>query len=252
MRGLWIALALLATPAAAQAPDAAATRAEQMGRLIYDQDQAAWYGTDELRRQVTDLPKTGGWIVEPHDGLLRVTFYGSDTGAPLAFFWADMRGQLVTASHVVAPSEEARLTPRQARMAQARGVALEQGKRPCTEAAFNTVVVSPDNEAAPVSVYLLSAMTKTGVYPLGGHYRVDVGSDGHVVGGRDFTKACFNLDTTAAPPDGVAGITHLMDPYPTEIHVFASLWMGKPLYVMTGPDAIWVVDRGVIRRAKGG
>lgn len=247
-----MALALLATSAAAQAPDAALARAEQVGRLIYDHDQAAWYGTDEMRRAVRELPKSGGWIVEPHDGLLRVTFFGDDSGAPRAFFWADMRGQAVVASHVVTPAEEARLTPRQARMAQARHIALGQGKGPCTKAAFNTVVLAPESEGGPVSVYLLTAMTKTGVYPLGGHYRVDVGGDGQVTGGRDFSRSCFNLDTTAAPPDGVAGITHLLDPYPTEIHVFLSLWMGKPLYVMTGPETVWVVDQGTIRRAEGG
>lgn len=246
-----MALALLATPAAAATPDAALARAEQVGRLIYDHDQAAWYGADEMGRAVSDLPKSGGWIVEPHDGLLRVTFFGDDSGAPRVFFWADMRGQSVVASHVVAPTEDVGLTPGQARMAQARHIALGQGKSPCTKAAFNTVVLPPESEASPVSVYLLTAMTQTGVYPLGGDYRVDVGGDGQVVGGRDFTKSCFNLDTTAAPPGAVAGITHLLDPYPTEIHVFVSLWMGKPLYVMTGPKTVWVVDQGTIRRAKG-
>ena len=52
-------------------------------------------------------------------------------------------------------------------------------------------------------------------------------------------------------PGGIAGVTHLLDPYPTEIHVFLSLWMGKPLYVMTGPETVWIVDQGKIRRSKG-
>ncbi|MBP8246623.1 MAG: hypothetical protein KAX56_07120 [Phenylobacterium sp.] len=251
MRGLWMALALLATPAAAQAPDAAMARAEQVGRLIYDHDQAAWYGTDEMRRRVADVPESGDWIVEPHDGLLRVTFFSPVGGAPMAFFWADMRGQSAVASQVLAPGDGARLTPRQTRMAQAREVARAQGKAPCTDARFNAVAAPPDSDTAPVSVYLLTPMTKTGVYPLGGHYRVDVGADGRITGGRDFTKACCNLDMAGAPPGGIAGVTHLLDPYPTEIHVFLSLWMGKPLYVMTGPETVWIVDQGKIRRSKG-
>lgn len=245
-----MALALLATPAMAQAPDAAMARAEQVGRLIYDHDQAAWYGTDEMRRRVADMPTSGGWIVEPHDGLLRVTFFSADGGAPVAFFRADMRGQSVVASQAVRP-EDGALTLRQIRMAQARDVALAQGKTPCMGASFNAVVAPPESDTAPVSVYLLTPMTRTGVYPLGGHYRVDVDADGRVTGGRDFTKACFDINMAGAPPGGIAGVTHLLDPYPTEIHVFLSLWMGKPLYVMTGPETVWIVDKGKIRSGKG-
>ena len=37
-------------------------------------------------------------------------------------------------------------------------------------------------------------------------------------------------------------ITHLLDPSPTEIHVFISLQARKPLYVSTGRDSVWCVD----------
>ncbi|WP_340646193.1 hypothetical protein [Phenylobacterium sp.] len=250
MHGLWIALALVATPAMAQAPDAALARAEQMGRLIYDHDQAAWHATDEMRRQVASSPASGGWVVEPRDGLLRVIFYDDTSGAARAFFWADMRGKAVVASHRVTPEEDARLTPRQTRLVQAGAAARAERKTPCTDAPFNTVIVPPENDAGPVTVYQLTPMTSSGVYPLGGHYRVDVGADGRITGGRDFTKACFNLNMAGAPPGGIPGVTHLMDPRPTEIHVFLSLWMGRPLYVMTGEDSVWIVDQGRIGRGK--
>ena len=43
-------------------------------------------------------------------------------------------------------------------------------------------------------------------------------------------------------------ITHLLDPIPTEAHVFWSLWARKPMYVATPPNGtIWVVDDGKIK-----
>ena len=37
-------------------------------------------------------------------------------------------------------------------------------------------------------------------------------------------------------------VTHLLDPHPTELHVYLSLWSRKPVAVGTGEDRIWVVS----------
>jgi len=48
--------------------------------------------------------------------------------------------------------------------------------------------------------------------------------------------------------EGALMITHLLDPIPTEAHVFWSIWAHKPLYVATPPNGtIWVVEGSKIR-----
>lgn len=241
-----LAIAAPAGSAMARAPDAKLAQAEQAGRLIFALDQAAWHATDEMLRQGVRPLAGGGWIVEPHDGLLRVTFYGAERGA---YFRADMRGDKVASSLAPAILEDRRLTARQDRMARARQTALNLNKDRCTTGAFNTVVVPPASEEEPMTVYLLSSMVTARVYPTGGHYRVDVGPDGQVIGERAFTNGCLNMDFGEAPPGAIPGVTHTLDPTPTEIHAYLSLWMGRPLMVATEGQT-WIVDRAKVRRAR--
>jgi len=43
-------------------------------------------------------------------------------------------------------------------------------------------------------------------------------------------------------------ISHLLDPVPTEVHVFFGLWAETPLYVTTVPNRkVWLVDSGKIK-----
>ena len=51
------------------------------------------------------------------------------------------------------------------------------------------------------------------------------------------------------PPKGAAGasISHLLDPQPTEIHVFVSLNMPGKLFVITTSNKdLWLIDHGHI------
>ena len=41
-------------------------------------------------------------------------------------------------------------------------------------------------------------------------------------------------------------VSHLLDPVPTEIHVFWSLWAAKPIAVRTQDNKIWMVADGKI------
>lgn len=230
-------------------------RAEDRGRMIYAFDQAAWYSTDEMMRKVAraNLPRRGGWIVEPKGSLLRVTFFGVEGDTPLAYFRADMAGSKVVESHVFASGEDRTLSAMETRMALAEQTAVAEGrnKARCTAGPFNTVVLPPVAPNAPVAVYLLSPMVTTGEYPAGGHYEIDVGSDGKVASQREFTKSCLNLNPEAAAKAGTTPaaviVTHLLDPTPTEIHVYLSLWMGQPVFVLTPPDGqAWGVQGGQV------
>lgn len=259
--GLAIAAAMSARGAsAAEAPTPTATeqaaiaRAEARGQAIYAYDQAAWYATDEMMRVTPQeqILKGGGWLVEPKGDLLRVVFYGQAAdAAPEAFFWADMRGSKVVASHLVGSGEAKALSPEEARMAAARRAATDEAISRklefCTAGRPNTVVLPATSADTPTSVYVLTAQVTTGEFPFGGHYELDVGADGRVVGERPFTKACLNMSPppqAKGQPVAAAGVSHSLDPVPTEIHVWLSLWTGHPIFVITGPDRIWPVIGG--------
>jgi hypothetical protein len=94
--------------------------------------------------------------------------------------------------------------------------------------------------------------TENGSFPFGGHYEIDIAADGHVAAERGFTRSCI----TMPKPEGSEGkrpaglvLSHLMDPQPTEIHVFMQFGIGMPLYVMIAdPKALWKVESGLIER----
>jgi hypothetical protein len=82
-------------------------------------------------------------------------------------------------------------------------------------------------------------------YPLGGHFSVEVQSDGSVGKVRRFMNSCIAMGTSDAPKGGkpvAFVITHLLDPTPTEIHVFTSLASKMPIYVSTSETRVWEVD----------
>jgi hypothetical protein len=263
--GAILALALTVMAGRAEAADEAAAltlpeqaqveRAENRGRMIYAFDQAAWFSTDEMIRQVpkADLPRQGGWIVEARGDLLRVIFFALQGETPMAYFRADMAGDKVMESHMFSPSEDRTLNAVETRMALAEQVAVAAGrdKGRCTTGAFNAVVLPPASPVSPVAVYLLSSMVTTGEYPVGGHYEIDVGPDGTVASERSFTKACLNVNPQAAAKAGTKPaalvVTHMLDPAPTEIHVYLSLWMDQPMFVLTPPDGqAWAVQAGQV------
>lgn len=245
--------ALVAGPCAAATPTALErvqiSRSEERGRLIYAYDQAAWHSTDEMQRDVppAELPKTGGWVVEPHDDLLRVTYYSSDSGTPAAFFSADMRGSTVVRTHVFKSGDDRALSARASRMAEARSAAAKNIPSGfCTSGPPNNVVLAPSAASDPVPVYFLTSQVKTGEYPFGGHYEFDVASDGSVSEPRLFSRSCLNMSPPPNVPQAMAAVTYPLGSVPSEIHVWLSLWMGRPLLVATGPDRLWMVTNGHI------
>lgn len=253
LRGMLLALALaLSTTGFAHAAsnDAAAiARALERGNLIYSYDQAAWHSSDVMVETLSKarLREIRGWVVEPDGDALSVLYYGYEGETPYGVFIAKFQRGKVTASHEIKPGEARTLTQAQLQMAQARKAATDSVDTGCVEAPYNTIVVPPVSETASVDVYLLTPQMKTSEYPFGIHHLVTVGPDGKVAASRAFTKACLMIPAQ----DGAAGlmITHLLDPTPTEIHVWLSAWARLPVYVATGEDDVWVVTPDAIKRA---
>ncbi|WP_374293632.1 hypothetical protein [Sphingomonas sp.] len=244
-------LMLLAMPQAAPAPISSEQRVEQVGRLgrmLHTLDRAAWVSSDALVAKVSkeQLAGVGGYVVEPGaDEVLRVTYYRGTGDAARAFFVADVRGGKVTESTMLAAPTP--LTPAQATLARARDVAakaaVERGYKPCASAPFNTVVL-PLGKDGPTAVYLLTPQQDAQHYPIGGHFRVVVGRDGAVLAKRPYSVSCLSVPLAEMPKDAkpvALTVNYLLEPTPSELHVFASYSLGLPLIVVASDKTMWQV-----------
>ncbi|MDB5693017.1 MAG: hypothetical protein JWO81_2080 [Alphaproteobacteria bacterium] len=263
---IWL-LAGFAAPATASAPAPAISSADQgaiglavdRGALIYAYDQAAWHGTDDARAKLPDLSASGGWIVDGPANAPELVFYDKDAADPHAVYVADFRDGKLVSSRVIGPSDDRTLSPARKAMIAAVRAAREKlvaaGARACASAPFNVVVLPPSAPGGSTLVYFLTPQTKNEAVPLGGHYRVEVGPDGKAGEMRAFTHSCIDMPArgeVAGVPDGgkLAGgvVTHLLDPVPTEIHVFSSLGARLPLFVGTTQNRrLWAVEGSRIR-----
>ena len=212
--------------------------AETTGLTIYRHDQAAAVATDAALklRQFKKDKRVKGWITEEQLDQIVVTFIDQ---VPAALYRVAVSKDGV-AGAVMALETPVSLTPYEAGAAAARTAALASKFQPCSENYNSVVLPSPNTNENDWVVYLIPGTTKNDVVPVGGTYRVDV-SGSNVVSQRGFTRTCIALQTD---PRAVGlMITHLLDPIPTEAHVFWSLWAKKPMYVATPPNGtIWVVD----------
>lgn len=255
---------LLAAPAMAD-PNAeelaAAKAAQERGAEIYAYDQAAWHSTDALRQDLDErglsqdaFVKAGfaGFIVEPAaDGLLLATYYGKqrDQYFAMARYW--MRGQKVVRGGLLKVGEDLALSPLALTLIATRErlveAAIADEVRVCGRTRFNSVILPPRADGT-IPAYLMSSQEVAGTFPSGGHHLYVFDANGKVVSHRAFTKSCVLVNWKDLPEDAAGyGVSHLLDPQPTEIHVFISLMMPMPLFVITDQNKyLWQVDEGKI------
>ncbi|PCD02000.1 hypothetical protein COC42_10945 [Sphingomonas spermidinifaciens] len=261
MPSVWIALALgAAAPLPAQTPEETRSIAEAgaAGAELYAADRAAWVASDAAIASIgrDRMPKTGGFVVERAGEASVVTFFAGTGAARTAIFTATVSEGRVQTARRVDPGVA--LTPAQLRLADAINAAgaeaVRRGWRPCGTASFNAAALAPRSAGAPVRVYLLTPQSAADSVPMGGHYRVDVAADGSIAAARAFTKACLEV----RPQPGKNGkpsaivVSHLLDPVPTELHVFSSLAARLPVLVIAPDKRIWAVTGPRIRLTPAG
>jgi len=251
-----------ATPAPALAPPLTAQERQrlvalaQRGMLLFELARAAQATTQDMLSRIPDPAAAGitGWVAAPEGSGLGVVYYADGPGGPVAVYRGQVVGGRVAARDIFTGADRPALTPTQRRMAAARAAVAGLDRRPCS-GDFNVFVIPPASADSSIEVYKLSPQSQRGRYPLGGHFLATVAPDGTVASTRAFTQACLDLEVPAdallapagASPARPLGVTHLLDPLPTEIHVFLSLWMNRPLLVATGePSRLWSVARGRI------
>ncbi|WP_157218773.1 hypothetical protein [Flavisphingomonas formosensis] len=230
-------------------------QASRRGALIYAYDQAAWHGADDMRTKIDDPASVlGGWIVDGPAEAPELIFFDKDEDDPKAVYVARFRDDQLVSSQLLGSKDDRTLNDLRKRMikalATAKSAFAASGKPLCSDQPFNSVVVPPEKPGGPILVYLLTPQTTFQSVPFGGHHLIAVTSDGKAGPIRDFTKTCLDMplrDGNGGKPAALA-ITHLLDPTPTEIHVFTSLTTRMPIFVSTTQnDKLWSVEGTRIR-----
>lgn len=258
MLGAALAPAIAQSPPKDRMSEAEATLVQQAlnrGTLIYAYDQAAWHGTDDLRIKLPDFPsKVGGWIVDGPANAPRIIFFDKDEDDPRIVYVADFKGTELVSGRLLAEGDDRSLTPGRRAMVAARQAAIGSIVRAkskfCGKASPNTVILPPAAPGGPTLVYFFTPQATLDSIPLGGHHLVEVSADGKAGKPRPFTKTCMEMPLKGADgkrPSALM-VTHLLDPVPTEVHVFSSLAAGLPIYVGTAKrNRIWAVEGPRIR-----
>jgi hypothetical protein len=256
----WAALFLVATPLSIHAapPKVSAEQKMQMakaaerGLQIYHYDQAAWHTTDTMLEDVKreDMDGVKGWVVTPDPKGWRATYYKRNANGPYGVYSAVWSGRAVVDRKLLANAADALLSPQQQALIKARDAAAEAaiaGKLIlCADRPFNTVTLPGATAADPISVYLLTPQTVDSIFPMGGHHLLQF-IDNKEITRRSFSTSCINTSGAGDLPKGAKPValyvTHLLDPVPTEIHVFTALTAKMQVYVGTsGNKLTWVVS----------
>ena len=243
-------------PALASEQQAEMARVAARGRQIFAIARAGMLATQDMLSRVADPAAAGisGWIAEPEGNAMLVTFYGDSESGPAAVYRARVLGGRAVSRETFLTGERPLLTALAERLARARSASESDEQRACTNQPFNVVAIPPAAADGPIDIYRISAPASRSRLPLGGHFRSTVGAGGNVVETRAFSRGCLNVDVGEVPPGSQAGpiaVTHLLDPLPTEIHVFLSLFSGRPLVIAAGdPTRLFMVAGDAIREIR--
>ena len=215
------------------------------GALLYLYDEAAWHGSDELTEHHKDLVAAAhGYVVSGTQDDTQLVFY--DETKTRAIFRAAYHNERLASSGPPS-AERAALTDLERQLIAARDKAIAAfvaaDVKTCAKARPNISLLPPDRPGGPIIAYLMTPRTSMQSLPLGGHYSVEIRSDGSTGPVRHFTNACAELALVekGKRPEALL-MTHLLDPVPTEIHVFSSMTGHIPIYVSTTSNGLlWAV-----------
>jgi hypothetical protein len=247
----------LAIASAAAEPAAAQSAAEQRqidwalerGRLLFALDRAAWVGTDDMREHVPEADQRAltGYIVDRDSGQFLTIFYAKEKDKLVTAYRGRVGLQGVASREVFPPGNRPKLTARQQRLARAleQFFAASPSVTTCSRSRPNIAVVPPDEADGPIDLYVMTPQTEENLLPLGGHSRATLDRTGRIIAQRKFTNSCIELSTAEDAGSGQRPhslmVTHLLDPVPTEIHVFTAMAAGMPLFVGTEDNRLWEV-----------
>ena len=219
--------AIVPSPAAAQ-PSAEARQIDwalERGRLLFGLDRSAWVATHDLLKRMPNAEAKGviGYVVER-----------------------------VERPEVFEGGARPELTAAQARLARAFEAAHQKAAQlpRCGSDPFNVAIVPAQSADNPLDVYLMTPQTAAG-FPLGGHHRFTLDATSREIARRSFARSCLRMakepNASGAQPVAMV-VSHLLDPIPTEIHVFTALAAQVSVYVVIArPRRLFEVNGQGIR-----
>ena len=251
------AVAFNANPARAQAtwidPPTAAppalqkaiARNESIAAKMFRQDHAAAIAQDELvtRNVLGKDESLRDWITDDHGSGVTVLFVGERGGDTVGLYKVVTEAGSILAAGYAVLDPPLVLSESQRAQFKARLLASTADVPRCV-ATYNTVALPAyDKDDGSLHVYLIAATSVPRRIIFGGHHRFTISRDGNTIEDRRaFTKGCFDMDTKAG---GGAVVSHLLDPNPTEIHVFLNLLNRTRIGVVTMENkVIWFVEGG--------
>ncbi len=97
---------------------------------------------------------------------------------------------------------------------------------------------------------MVPGATENDIILVGGAYRIDTDASGRTItASRAFSKSCISLEKTLDTEAFTR--SHLLDPQPTEMHVFWRLLGRKPIYLITTQNSlVWLIEKGHTRPAE--
>lgn len=216
-----------------------------LGRRIFEHDRAAALATDELSPIGLRTDKrVRGWVTEPTDRGIKVIVVGLDEGDnPTALYSVETDHSGMPISAPIKNPEPIALTDKQMALYKARSNALKSEFEPCAKN-YNTVALATDSG---ISVYLLPGTTDSNIVPIGGTYKVDYDPTGErQLAIRGYTKSCIALQKDEKSVGMM--ITHLLDTFPTEVHIYWSMWANSKMYVgIVQNKNLWAISEGNVR-----
>jgi hypothetical protein len=253
---VFASLLMMATPVFAE--DASIQSIEQKtiadsierGKMLFNYDQAAWHSTDTFVEMAGELKnqKLVGRVVVPLESGYQAIYYGKNDSGRYAIFSGTWNGTKIVDAVFSKDDKGPLLSPQANSYADAAEL-LTSGKLEtkdlwfCNKATPNFVLL-PGSVSGEYSLYVMTAQEKNDSFPLGGHHRYDI-RNGKSVGTRTFTKSCIDLEREQKPDKKIEAfyITHLLDPAPTEIHVFSALASKTSILVGTATNGkSWSVE----------
>ena len=248
-----------AAPPLTEAQQAALDQLSERGRQLIAIAGAGQIATQDMLSRVSNPDEAGidGWIAEPEGNGVTVTFYADENDGPKTVFRANVLGNRVVSRDAFLGTFRPPLSRTQARLAAARAATERLENRACTNQPFNVFVLPPARPGGPVEVYQMSAPSERGRFPLGGHFKAVVASDGAISSSRSFAEGCpvATIAETAAGqrPQPVPVTASGSDALPSEVYMLLSRMSGRPLLVTTGdPARQWLVAGDRVAEMRGG
>lgn len=230
--------------------------AEVLGRMIYENDVAGWVATDDLLADEDYIeiikPNLKGWVSLKEDKGYKTIFIGDYDGAPKVVFEVISRKHKIKDRHKMPQGRS--LSKEELLRWTARRTIVNEKFEHCPQfTPMNTIVLPVPNDIKNrLYGYLFSASKDSTDIVFGKHYRFTLSSDATtVLDKRDFSKSCISVKKPRSQNAVGAVISHIMQPYPEEHHIFANLSHGVDIYVLTPENSkAWKLNKGKVSKFK--